>query len=28
MAGFEWLGRIADVIAIFDASINVIPFLM
>jgi hypothetical protein len=27
-AGFEWLGRIADVIAIFDASIKVFQFLM
>ena len=26
-AGFEWLGRIADVIAIFDASIKVFQFL-
>ncbi len=25
--GFEWLGRIADVIAIFDASIKVFAFL-
>jgi len=27
-AGFEWLGRIADVIAVFDASIKVFAFLM
>ncbi|MDD2754576.1 MAG: hypothetical protein PHS80_03505 [Methanothrix sp.] len=27
-AGFEWLGRIADVIAVFDASIKVLAFLM
>ena len=27
-AGFEWLGRIADLIAVFDASIKVLPFLM
>lgn len=27
-AGFEWLGRIADVIAIFDASVKVFSFLM
>ncbi|MCX6676943.1 MAG: hypothetical protein NTU95_03240 [Methanothrix sp.] len=27
-AGFEWIGRIADVIAIFDASIKVFSFLM
>jgi hypothetical protein len=26
--GFEWLGRIADVIAVFDASIKVFAFLM
>ena len=26
-AGFEWLGRIANVIAIFDASIKVFQFL-
>lgn len=27
-AGFEWLGRIADVIAVFDASIKVFQILM
>ncbi len=27
-AGFEWLGRIADLIAVFDASIKVFSFLM
>ena len=26
-AGFEWLGRIADLIAIFDSSIKVFQFL-
>ncbi|MDD2836434.1 MAG: HEAT repeat domain-containing protein [Methanothrix sp.] len=26
--GFEWLGRIADVIAVFDASIKVLAFLI
>ena len=26
-AGFEWLGRIADVIAVFDASIKLLQFL-
>jgi hypothetical protein len=28
LVGFEWLGRIADVIAVFDASIKVFAFLM
>lgn len=27
-AGFEWLGRIADLIAIFDASIKIFQFLL
>ena len=27
-AGFEWLGRIADLIAVFDASIKVFQFIM